>query len=247
MLCAKNQFKREEMVKDSVSSAVQALIDNDVSMQDAIERGYANYSAIARILRPQVEEVLGRPTKIESIITAVKRARSIVRTSQAGIAGIVSRSVINLRTDVAKISVEKTRRTVQVVRRTMADLRGEFLQILEGISAITLIFDERLFESVRSMFRKSDILDEKNGLAAIMVHSPRAIIGVPGSAVAFYNPVSRRHINIEETMSCFTDTILVVRMDDVGRAFSGLTEMISQARKATKTKPGTIGRHARRR
>ena len=231
------------MVKDSVSSAVQALVDNDVSMQDAIERGYANYSAIARILRPQVDEVVGRPTKIESIITAVKRARSTVRTSQASIAGIVSRSVINLRTDVAKISVEKTRRTVQIVRRTMADLRGEFLQILEGVSAITLIFDERLFDNVRSMFRKSDILDEKNGLAAIMVHSPRAIIGVPGSAVAFYNPVSRRHINIEETMSCFTDTILVVRMDDVGRTFSSLTEMIAQARKATKSRPGRIARH----
>ena len=121
------------MVKDSVSSAVQALIDADISMQDAIERGYANYSAIARILRPQVEEVLERPTKIESIITAVKRARSTVRTSQASIASIVSRSVVNLRTDVAKISVEKTRRTVQIVRRTMADLRGEFLQILEGV------------------------------------------------------------------------------------------------------------------
>lgn len=234
------------MVKNSVSRSVQTLIDNDVSMQDAIERGYGNYSAMARILRPRVEEVLGRAARIESIITAVKRAKSTIQASQESIATIVSNSVINLRTDVAKISIEKTRRTTQIVRRTMADLRGEFLQILEGLSAITLIFDERLFDNVCSMFRKGDILDEKRGLAAIMVHSPRAIIGVPGSAVAFYNPVSRRHINIEETMSCFTDTILVVRMEDVGRAFSSLTEMISQARRISKTRPGRIGRHPKR-
>jgi hypothetical protein len=225
---------------------VQTLIDNDVSMQDAIERGYGNYSAMARILRPRVEEDLGRAAKIESIITAVKRAKSTIQASQESIATIVSNSVINLRTDVAKISIEKTRRTTQIVRRTMADLRGEFLQILEGLSAITLIFDEKLFDNVCSMFRKGDILDEKRGLAAIMVHSPRAIIGVPGSAVAFYNPVSRRHINIEETMSCFTDTILVVRMEDVGRAFSSLTEMISHARRTSKTRPGRIGRHPKR-
>jgi hypothetical protein len=230
-----------------VSQTVQTLVDNDVSMQDAIERGYGNYSAIARILKPQVEEALGHATRIESIITAVKRVKSTLHAGQESIAGIVSKSVINLRTDVAKISIEKTRRSAQTVRRTMADLRGEFLQILEGVSAITLVFDETLFDSVCSMFRRGDILDEKKGLAAIMVHSPRAIIGVPGSAVAFYNPVSRRHINIEETMSCFTDTILVVRMEDVGRAFSSLTEMISQARRTTRTRPGRIMRHPRRR
>lgn len=235
------------MVKASVSASVQSLIDNDVSMQDSLERGYGNYSAMARILRPTVEEVLGRGVRLESVITAVKRARWSYRIARGNIISIVARSVINLRTDVAKISVEKTKRTVQTVRRTMADLRGEFLQILEGVSAITLIFDDRLFDSVCSMFRRGDILDEKRDLAAIMVHSPRAIIGVPGSAVAFYSPVSRRHINIEETMSCFTDTILVVRMEDVGKAFSSMTEMISQARQAIRAKPGTAISHPKRR
>lgn len=234
------------MVRTSVSATVQTLIDNDVSMQDSLERGYANYSAMARILRPRVEEVLGRAVKVESIITAVKRARLNYRIARGNIVSIVARSVINLRTDVAKITVEKTKRTVQTVRRTMADLRGEFLQILEGTSAITLIFDDRLFDNVSSMFRRSEILEEKRGLAAIMVHSPRAIIGVPGSAVAFYNPVSRRHINIEETMSCFTDTILVVRMEDVGKAFSSLTEMIYQARQAIHARPGRASRPFRR-
>lgn len=235
------------MVKASVSRTVQTLIDSDVSMQDAIERGFGNYSAMARILKPRVEEALGKTMKIESIITAVKRAKSSFRPSRESIGSIVSRSVVNLRTDVAKVSVEKTRRTTQIVRRTMADLRGEFLQVLEGVSAITLIFDERLFDNVCSMFRRSDILDQKNGLAAIMVHSPKAIIGVPGSAVAFYNPVSRRHINIEETMSCFTDTILVVRMEDVGKAFSSITEMISQARQAMRARPGRVPHHPKRR
>jgi len=235
------------LVKASVSEAVQAIVDNDISMQDSLERGYGNYSAMARILRPRVEEVLGRGVRLESVITAVKRARWSYRIARGNIISIVARSVINLRTDVAKISVEKTKRTVQTVRRTMADLRGEFLQILEGVSAITLIFDDRLFDGVCSMFRRDDILDEKRDLAAIMVHSPRAIIGVPGSAVAFYNPVSRRHINIEETMSCFTDTILVVRMEDVGKAFSSMTEMISQARQAIRAKPGRVISHPKRR
>lgn len=73
--------------------------------------------------------------------------------------------------------------------------------------------------------------NERQNLATIVVQSPREIIDVPGCAIAFYNPVSRRHINIEETMSCFTDTILVLRMEDVGKAFTALTDLIAEARK----------------
>jgi hypothetical protein len=32
-------------------------------------------------------------------------------------------------------------------------------------------------------------------------------------------------------MSCFTDTILVLRMEDVGKAFTALTDLIAEARK----------------
>jgi hypothetical protein len=74
-------------------------------------------------------------------------------------------------------------------------------------------------------------LDESQNLSAIVVQSPREIIDTPGCAIAFYNPVSRSHINIEETMSCFTDTILVLRMEDVGKAFTVLTDLIAEARK----------------
>ena len=60
---------------NSIASIVQTLIDKDISIQDSLQRGYGNYSAIARMLKPQVEEILDRKVKVESIITSVKRAK----------------------------------------------------------------------------------------------------------------------------------------------------------------------------
>jgi len=217
---------------NSVSRAVQHLIDNDLSLQDALQRDYANYSAIARMLKPKVEEALGRKVKLESLITSVKRTKADYKLRRGNITKIIAESVINVRTDVAKISIEKTKRNLERARKALTNFPEEFLQVLEGISAITLIFDQKLFDNVYSIFRKRDILDERQNLAAIIVQSPREIINTPGCAIAFYNPVSRRHINIEETMSCFTDTILVLRMGDIGKAFTALTDMIAEARKA---------------
>ena len=77
-----------------------------------------------------------------------------------------------------------------------------------------MIFDEGIFGQVRSIFREEEILAEKRDLAALIVQSPRDIVETPGCIVAFYNPISRAHINIEETASCFTETVIVLRMED---------------------------------
>ena len=38
-------------------------------------------------------------------------------------------------------------------------------------------------------------------------------------------------MNIEDTVSCHTDTIIVVKMKEVGKAFTALTDLITEERK----------------
>ena len=221
------------MVESSISKIVQYLIDNDPSIQDALARGYGNYSAIARLLKPIVEEIYGRKIGIAGLITAVKRAR-VAYTPKMEYQKIVAESKISLRTDVAKISVEKTRRSLEKARLISADFPEAFFQLLEGASTLTLIIDEGIFDEVRSVFREEEILGEKRNLAALIVQSPREIVDTPGCIAAFYNPISRAHINIEETASCFTETVIVLKMEDAAKAFSILTELISRMRRDLK-------------
>ncbi|HIE18906.1 TPA: hypothetical protein EYP75_04190 [Candidatus Bathyarchaeota archaeon] len=218
------------MVESSISKIVQNLIENDLPIQDALARGYGNYSAIARILKPRVEEIYGRKVDIAGVITAVKRAR-VTYTPKTEYHKIVAESRITLRTDVAKISVEKTRRSLEKARLISADFPEAFFQVLEGASTLTLITDEGIFDEVRSIFRKEEILGEKQNLAALIVQSPHEIVDTPGCIVAFYNPISRAYINIEETVSCFTETIIVLRMEDAAKAFSILSDLIFRMRK----------------
>lgn len=216
---------------ESTSKIIQTLINNDLSLQDALQKGYGNYSAIARMLRPKVNEILGRNVKLESIITAVKRA-TVASTSQRGnITKVVARSIITIRTDVAKISVEKTRRNLEKIRKTVSNFSEEFFHMIEGVAAITLIFDQKLFDKISSTFQKTEVLDKKERLAAVILRSPIELVSTPGCLLTFVNAISRRDVNIEETMSCFTDTILLLAMEDVSNAFAVLTDLIAEARK----------------
>jgi aspartokinase len=220
----------------SITEAVREIVGSDLSFQDSLQRDYCNISALARLIKPQIDHVLGKDTSIESIITALKRSKYDYNIQEKPIASILAASTITVNTDVAKVSAKKSKKTIEKVAKAMIQSAGKFISISESIMSITLVFDDLLLQDVKVMFAYDDILEVENGLAAIIVHSPEDIIKTPGCAIAFYNQLARRHINIEDTVSCYTDTIVLVKMEQVGKAFNALTDLISNSRKMAKKK-----------
>jgi aspartokinase len=220
----------------SITEAVREMVGGDLSFQDSLQRDYCNISALARLIKPQIDHMLGKDTSIESIITALKRSKYDYNVQEKPIASILAASTITVNTDVAKISAKKSKKTIEKVAKAMIQGAGNFISMSERIMSITLVFDDLLLQDVKVMFAYDDILEMENGLAAIIVHSPEDIIKTPGCAIAFYNQLARRHINIEDTVSCYTDTIVLVKMEQVGKAFNALTDLISNSRKMAKKK-----------
>ncbi|MGH9992521.1 MAG: ACT domain-containing protein [Nitrososphaera sp.] len=220
----------------SITNAVKEVVNNDLSFQDSLERDYCNISALARIIKPKIDLMLGKNTSLESIVTALKRSRRDYDVPEKPIAAILAGSSVSVKTDVAKVSAAKTKKTVEKIAKALTQNTDNLISVSESIMSITLVFDDVLLEDVKGMFSHDDILEVEDDLAAIIVHSPEEIIKTPGCAIAFYNQLARRHINIEDTVSCYTDTIMLVRMDQVGKAFNALTDLISNSRKMPKKK-----------
>jgi aspartokinase len=220
----------------SITEAVREMVSSDLSFQDSLQRNYCNISGLARLIKPQIDHTLGKDTSIESIITALKRSKYDYNVQEKPISSILAASTITVNTDVAKVSAKKSKKTIEKVAKAMIQSAGNFISISESIMSITLAFDDLLLQDVKVMFADDDILEIENGLAAIIIHSPEDIIKTPGCAIAFYNQLARRHINIEDTVSCYTDTIVLVKMEQVGKAFNALTDLISNSRKLAKKK-----------
>jgi aspartokinase len=218
----------------SVAKAVKAEVDSDFSVQDAMARDYANLSALSRMLAPKVAARMGQKVKDISevgIVTALKRLRESYSPTTPRVAKVIAESVVNVRTNVSRLSVEKTRRSLQVVSGLLSAYQEDFIQVSESLSSITLIFDQNLHKRVKKALVAAEVLEEGQDGAAITVHSPEEIISTPGCVSSFYDQLSRRHVNIEDTVSCYTDTILVVGMKDAGRAFEALTELVGEERR----------------
>ena len=215
----------------SISFAVREIINNDASFQDSLQYAYCNISALARIIKPQIDQILAKNINVESIVTALKRSRKVYNFQEHSIASILANSSINVKTDVAKVSANKSKKTIEKVAKALTQNVDNFVSVSESILSITLVFDDILIYDVKRMFTSYDILEIEDDLAAIIVHSPEEIIKTPGCAITLYNQLARRHINIEDTVSCYTDTIVLVEMADVAKAFNALTDLISNSRK----------------
>lgn len=214
----------------SISAAVEEEVSFDLSVQDALARGYANISGLARILAPRVQERVGKRVSEESVVSALKRLRRSYGPASQEIRRVLAGSVVNVRTHVSKVSVEKTRKSLQIVGSMLSSHQQDFIQVSESISSITLIFDQRLHKKVSRELSGVEVLEEGDDLAAIILQSPPEIITTPGCLISFYSQLARRHVNVEDTVSCHTDTIIVVKMKEVGRAFEALTELINEER-----------------
>jgi len=219
------------LVRKNITKSVRAIIDNDLSFQDAMQRGYCNLSGMARIIKPTIDTITDTDVSIESIVTALKRIRTDYKVPYTSVEPIIAGSKINLRTDVAKLSIVKNKKTIEKIAKPLTEHYDSFISVSESINSITLIFDQLILEKMKNIFNNDNILEVENNLAAIIVQSPEEIIKTPGCALIFYNQLARRHVNIEDTISCYTDTIMLVNMNDIAKAFNALTELITESRK----------------
>jgi hypothetical protein len=218
----------------SLTYAVKEAVKNDVFIQDAIMRGYANISAVARVLKPEVEKLVGGGVNEESLITTLKRTRFEGSIGQP-VLHVLADSTLSVKTGIARIVLIKSQENIPRLQALFKEHQDGFLEQVTGSSFITLVYEEHLRNELVRLFPKQVIISHTGELAAILVNSPQAIENTPGVVTTLYAQVYRRGINIEDTISCHTETMIVVKEKDVGKTLDALTELISTAKAAFRT------------
>jgi hypothetical protein len=224
-------MNRPKLVTTSISKSVREQVDGDSLLQEALARGIVNVSAAARLLKPAVVSSIGRSVSEEAIITSLKRIKGAYRRGTLGYLKVLAKSSVEVRTDLAMVSVEVDSDVSAKIKDVAFKNYDAFVQISSSPSAYSLVFERSLFGYLRGEFEEEQVMEAKTELAALIIHSPDEIIETPGCVAAIYNRVARGEINVVDTVSNYTDTIIVVKMGEVVKAFTAVTDLISEARR----------------
>ena len=188
-------------------------------------------SAAARVIRPSVVSSLGRSVSEEAIITSLRRISGAYKKGTLDYLKVLAKSSVEVRTDLAMISVQVDPEASNSIKDVAFKNYDAFVQISSSPNAYSLVFERSLLGYVKGRFKEEQVMEAKTELAALIIHSPEEIMETAGCVAAIYNRVARSGINIVDTVSNYTDTILVVKMGEVVKAFTAVTDLISEARR----------------
>ena len=220
--------------KESLAEKTRMYIDAHPSVKDCVSRGLINYSSLARVIMKDLDL-----DNEEAVMIACRRYASklgVTTDHEMNILRILKNSCLEMRTKTCIVTAKNDWTVLNKMDFLFKDLWNEnsIMQVVQSASAITIIADKTMKNRVVDTVGKFNIIKVRENLVEIAVKSPERIVDTSGVIAYLITNLSDAGINIEETVSCHTDTIFIVGEADMISAYSVLNKCIQSAEQIVK-------------
>jgi aspartokinase len=192
----------------SVSENVRLFVKGKPYLQEALERGVVNYSALARVIDGEMGN-----RNFDAIKAALMRlGRKFAhnrKNAEQKLLKVIRTSRLEMRDKIAVI-ISSTKLDVPTIASA------------KSASGYTHIVEEWSVDGVRNR----NILKAQTGLSMITIVSGESLEETPGVIAYLLAALAAENINVVEFMSCYKDTLLVLKDADIMKAYQILYERL---------------------
>jgi len=202
----------------TIADETEKYIQQRASIKYCLKRGLINYSALARLISKDM-----KIKSKEAILIAARRFQDKIKNAKGGenILRLFENSNIEIKNNVVVFTIEKNiypDALIDTEKRIKRE-RGMFFAI-EGTKSLTIIVQKQNKNLIKKKFRNF-LLEKKEDLSLITI-TVQGIGDTPGAVFYLTSLFFEHSINIEEFMSCYDDTLIVIKSDDLGRVMEFL-------------------------
>jgi hypothetical protein len=213
-------------VRVTGAARVREYIDGHPSIRDALQMDLINLSALARKI---VKE-----TDVDSEDAALIACRRYMvppgyRAREAAVKALLRKSKIEIHSKVAIITVRPSFDLFRELGRVTAKYfeAGRLFRIVQGSHGVTLICDDAVADDMLEIISRRDVIYMTRALVEMVVTSPEEISETPGVIAYLLGALASEGINLNEAMSCHTDTIFLISEADMMKAFAALNKCLT--------------------
>lgn len=208
-----------------IAEVVEELVRRSPFLIESLEEGLINVSALARKLQPDVESVLGKPTKTGAIVMAVNRmpAGKLSYEKRSLQSFFRKLSDLNVRTDLLDYTFRNSETLPTCQARLLRDLENRpnlFYSVSRGVTETTILVTSTLEKQVETIFEEEKILSKEIELSAITLLLPVENRNLYGVYYYILKDLAWRGINLIELISTSNEFTIIVRNQDLDQAFS---------------------------
>ncbi len=219
----------KSLTRESLAEKTRVYIDSHPSVKDCVSKGLINYSSLARTIMKDM-----KLDNEEAVMIACRRYAgklNVASDHEMDILTILKDSRLEMRTKTCIITAKNDWSVLHKMDNLFKDLWNDdaIMQIVQSASAVTIIADKLLRDRIIDTIGKVNIIKVRENLVEITVKSPEKIVETSGVIAYLITNLSDAGINVEETVSCHTDTVFIVSEMDMINAYSALTKCIKSA------------------
>ncbi|MFN7991807.1 MAG: ACT domain-containing protein [Candidatus Micrarchaeia archaeon] len=196
---------------ENISQLVWLYVKQRPFLKEVIRQGVVNYSALARKISM---EAFGDERKQDAVKMALIRMGGRMDQLESDLEGKIL-SVLR------KSSMVMKNKVAVVITKRELDGVSPLSHIKSG-RHMTYIIEQRELERihVRTIWKSEDNLN------LITIESPQEVEEVPGVISYILGALASEGINVVEFISCYTDTILVVKQSDTEKTYRILSSIM---------------------
>lgn len=214
----------------TVPEGTRKILERSRYLSEAMSKGLLNYSALARYIRPELEEMLFKDVSESSIIMALKRLEPYFKPKFKAIDVFKTAPEMIVRSNLEELtminSLELSEQLPKVFELYQTHSKY-FFTVTGGVSETTIIASEGLFNDIKKIIKKESIVSEFRQLSSITIRLPNEVTDTPGIFYFFLKSLAWEGINVMEVVSTNLELTLILADAEVNRAFAILKSLFS--------------------
>jgi len=200
----------------TISHVVQDVLKRQVLIQEAINHDIVSFNKLAQMLKPQIEQELGKTVKQSAIVMALRRSSN--NFSKAASKPIFSYSIETIKTDISYIVLEESPSLLSQLEKLYRIIdfkKGGILNIIQGNYEIAIIINNKHKEKVLDILSEEKVLETIDDLVSISLTYSKNFLFTPGILYDVSRFLAWESINAIDIVLTKTELSLIIDKKDL--------------------------------
>ena len=214
----------------TISAAVEHYIKSKPFMQGALNQGIINLTSLARIIKPEIEETIGKEVKSGAVVMALKRLASDMefRITHKILKVLKNIGEITVRSSLTDytFSASETLLTKQAgLLREIQNNKSVFYTSSRGVNETNIVVSNVLNTVVETLFKNEKCIQKTEHLSSITVKLPEENVAAPGIYYFIFQRLAWEGIILYEVISTTNEFTILVNEEQVDKAFKVIKDL----------------------
>ena len=214
----------------TIQEVVETTIRKTPFIEEALHEKLINVSSLARIILPEVSNVLKKNVKVGAVMMAINR---LSPASELRIRKNIKKLSLDLgdvivRSDLCDFTFKNTPSLFKEIARILtksSENADYFLTVSQGIFETNIVTSKNLQPFVREVFEKEVLTNSMLELASITIKLPKENLEQSGVYYFILKQLAWADIPLQEIISTTNEMTIVVKEKDINQTFSILMDM----------------------